>query len=101
MLYNILLTVLLSLNTTSFKVTGLTCSMCSFSVQKGLEKVQSVKEVTPNLEETTFEVTFKDDIFIDFYKIENAVLDAGFFLDKESIKVDLKNNSNFNEWLKK
>ena len=101
MLYNILLTVLLSLNTASLKVTGLTCSMCSFSVQKGLEKVQSVKEVTPNLEETTFEVTFKDDIFIDFYKIENAVLDAGFFLDKESIKVDLKNNSNFNEWLKK
>ena len=101
MLYNILLTVLLSLNTASFKVTGLTCSMCSFSVQKGLEKVQSVKEVTPNLEETTFEVTFKDDIYIDFNQIENAVLDAGFFLDKESIKVDLKNDSNFNEWLKK
>ena len=101
MLSNIILTVLLSLNTATFKVTGLTCSMCSFSVQKGLEKVQSVEEVTPNLEETTFEVTFKDDVFVDFYKIENAVLDAGFFLDKKSIKVNIENKSNFNDWLKK
>jgi copper chaperone CopZ len=82
----------------SLKVTGLTCSMCSFSVQKGLEKVQSIKSVEPNLEETTFEITFKDDVFIDFNLIENAVLDAGFFVDKESVKVNLTNNNNFNTW---
>tara|TARA_R100000278_G_scaffold107075_1_gene83761 strand:+ start:228 stop:530 length:303 start_codon:yes stop_codon:yes gene_type:complete len=90
--------ILISLNTASLKVTGLTCSMCSFSVQKGLEKVQSIKSVEPNLEETTFEITFKDDIFIDFNLIENAVLDAGFFVDKESVKVNLTNNNNFNTW---
>ena len=90
--------ILISLNTASLKVTGLTCSMCSFSVQKGLEKVQSIKSVEPNLEETTFEITFKDDIFIDFNLIENAVLDAGFFVDKESVKVNLTNNNNFNNW---
>ena len=90
--------ILISLNTASLKVTGLTCSMCSFSVQKGLEKVQSIKSVKPNLEETTFEITFKDDIFIDFNLIENAVLDAGFFVDKESVKVNLTNNNNFNSW---
>ena len=90
--------ILISLNTASLKVTGLTCSMCSFSVQKGLEKVQSIKSIEPNLEETTFEITFKDDIFIDFNLIENAVLDAGFFVDKESVKVNLTNNNNFNTW---
>ena len=90
--------ILISLNTASLKVTGLTCSMCSFSVQKGLEKVQSIKSVEPNLEETTFEITFKDNIFIDFNLIENAVLDAGFFVDKESVKVNLTNNNNFNTW---
>tara|TARA_B100000123_G_scaffold246116_1_gene202342 strand:+ start:176 stop:478 length:303 start_codon:yes stop_codon:yes gene_type:complete len=90
--------ILISLNTASLKVTGLTCSMCSFSVQKGLEKVQSIKSVEPNLEETTFEITFKDNIFIDFNLIENAVLDAGFFVDKESVKVNLTNNNNFNNW---
>ena len=90
--------ILVSLNTASLKVTGLTCSMCSFSVQKGLEKVQSIKSVEPNLEETTFEITFKDDIFINFNLIENAVLDAGFFVDKESVKVNLTNNNNFNTW---
>ena len=90
--------ILVSLNTASLKVTGLTCSMCSFSVQKGLEKVQSIKSVEPNLEETTFEITFKDNIFIDFNLIENAVLDAGFFVDKESVKVNLTNNNNFNNW---
>tara|TARA_B100000287_G_scaffold254882_1_gene239574 strand:- start:519 stop:824 length:306 start_codon:yes stop_codon:yes gene_type:complete len=90
--------ILISLNTASLKVTGLTCSMCSFSVQKGLEKVQSVKSIEPNLEETTFEIVFKDDIFIDFNLIENAILDAGFFIDKESVKVNLTNNNNFNTW---
>jgi copper chaperone CopZ len=90
--------ILISLNMASLKVTGLTCSMCSFSVQKGLEKVQSIKSVEPNLEETTFEITFKDDVFIDFNLIENAVLDAGFFVDKESVKVNLTNNNNFNTW---
>ena len=93
-----LILILISLNTASLKVTGLTCSMCSFSVQKGLEKVQSIKSIEPNLEETTFEITFKDDIFIDFNLIENAILDAGFFIDKESVKVNLTNNNNFNTW---
>ena len=90
--------ILISLNTASLKVTGLTCSMCSFSVQKGLEKVQSIKSVEPNLEETTFEIVFKDDVFVDFHQIENAVLDAGFFVDKESVKVNLTNSNNFNSW---
>ena len=91
----------LTLNTASLKVTGLTCSMCSFSVQKGLEKIQSVKEVKPNLEETTFEIVFKDDVFVDFYQIENAILDAGFFVDNKSVKIQLKNNNNFEEWKSK
>ena len=90
--------ILISLNTASLKVTGLTCSMCSFSVQKGLEKIQSIKTIEPNLEETTFEIIFKDDVFVDFNLIENAVLDAGFFIDKKSTTVNLTNNNNFNTW---
>jgi copper chaperone CopZ len=93
-----LLFILLSLNTATIKVTGLTCSMCSFSVQKGLEKISTIKEVKPNLEETSFEITFKDDVFVNFNEVENAVLDAGFFVMKDSVKINLKNENNFENW---
>ena len=99
MLFNIIY-LFLFLNTATFNVTGLTCSMCSFSVQKGLEKIDAIEKIEPNLEDTSFIVTFKDGVFIDLFKIENAVLDAGFFIDKKSFKKNFKNNSNFDNWIK-
>jgi copper chaperone CopZ len=85
----------LAFNNITFKVTGLTCSMCSFSVQKSIEKVYFVESVNANIEETTFEVQFKKDHYVDFYALQDAVEDSGFFIDKPSVVIDAKNTNEF------
>lgn len=83
------------LHSVTLKATGLTCSMCSFSVQKSIEKIHFVDSIKPNLEETTYTIHFKENKFIDFFTIENAVEDAGFFLDKTSSVVNTNDADNF------
>jgi len=85
----------IALNNITLKVTGLTCSMCSFGVQKSVEKVYFVEKVDANIEETTFEIEFKKDHYVDFFALQNAVEDAGFFIDKESVIVNAKNSNEF------
>ena len=91
----ILFYILFALNSISFKVDGLTCSMCSFSVKKSLEKVHFIEKAEANIETVSYEVIFKKDSFVDFYAIENAILDAGFAINKESVIVDKKNSTDF------
>ena len=69
--------------------------MCSFSTQKSLQKLDFIENITPNLEETSYILEVKDDMFIDFNLIQEKVEDAGFFVDKKSIKVNLTNRNNF------
>ena len=64
----------------NLKATGLTCSMCSYSTQKSLEKLDFIKSITPDLEATSFKLEFKDDAFVDFDLIQEKVDDAGFFV---------------------
>ena len=59
----------LALNNITFKVDGLTCSMCSLNVQKQLEKVYFIESVEANIEEVTYEVQLKKNHYIDFYAI--------------------------------
>tara|TARA_R100000278_G_C5463268_1_gene161706 strand:- start:372 stop:692 length:321 start_codon:yes stop_codon:yes gene_type:complete len=94
MILNVLLYALIS-HSVTLKATGLTCSMCSFSIQKGIEKIHFVDSVKPNLEETTYTIYFKENKFIDFFTIENAVEDAGFFVDKTSSVVNTDSVDNF------
>ena len=85
----------LALNNITFKVDGLTCSMCSLNVKKQLEKVYFIAEVEPNIEEVTYQITLKKNHYIDFYAIENAVTDAGFSINKQSVIIDTKNTNDF------
>ena len=85
----------LALNNITFKVDGLTCSMCSLSVKKQLEKIYFIEKVDPNIEEVTYQVSLKKNHYIDFYAIENAVTDAGFSINKESVVIDTKNTNDF------
>ena len=87
--------VILALNNITFKVDGLTCSMCSLNVQKQLEKIYFIEKVDPNIEEVTYQVSLKKNHYIDFYAIENAVTDAGFSINKESVVIDTKNTNDF------
>ena len=65
-----LLFIVLALNNITLKVTGLTCGMCSFSVQKSVEKVYFVESVEANIEDTTFEIRFKKDNYVDFFALQ-------------------------------
>ena len=90
-----ILFIVLALNNITFKVDGLTCSMCSLNVQKQLEKVYFVENVESNIEEVTYEIQLKKNHYIDFYAIENAIVDAGFSINKESVIIDTKNTNDF------
>lgn len=59
---------------------GLTCSMCSNAIHKSLEKLDFVDVIRPNIEEHTFNITFKEGMDVDFDKIRKRVEDAGFFV---------------------
>ena len=87
--------VILALNNITFKVDGLTCSMCSLNVQKQLEKLYFIENVDANIEEVTYEIQLKKNHYIDFYAIANAVENAGFSINKESVVIDTKNTNDF------
>ncbi len=60
------------------KVTGITCSMCSNSVNKALSSLKFVDKVEVDLEKAIFTVTFKqnEDVVID--EIKSKIEGAGF-----------------------
>jgi copper chaperone CopZ len=59
-------------------INGLTCSMCSRSVEIALEKLDFIDKVEMDLEKTQAAITFKSGDNINFAKIAKAVKDAGF-----------------------
>lgn len=62
----------------SLQASGLTCSMCSNSINKALHKLDFVDQVDADIKTYTFEITFKPNSYIDFDKIKAKVEGAGF-----------------------
>lgn len=62
----------------SLQASGLTCSMCSNSINKALKTIDFVQNVNPNIKTSTFEITFKEGSSVDFDKLKMKVEDAGF-----------------------
>ena len=60
------------------QVSGLTCPMCSRTVQKSLEKVPFVAKVNADLNAQEYEITFTDKSAINLDALKKAVQDAGF-----------------------
>lgn len=76
----------------SIGVDGLTCSQCSRSVEMELRKLDFVKDVKMNLENTSAIITFKNShAAIPFEKIATAVKDAGFSL--RYLKLQIANSA--------
>jgi copper chaperone CopZ len=73
------------------QASGLTCSMCSKAIYKALVALPFVKEVKPDIQTSTYAITFKEGIQPNFDAIGKAVVDAGFSVAK------LKATINFNE----
>jgi copper chaperone CopZ len=59
-------------------VNGLTCSACTRSVEMAIRKLDFVKDVQMNLENTEGKIIFRDSLDIDIEKVAQAVVNAGF-----------------------
>lgn len=62
----------------SIQASGLTCSMCSNSINKSLKTIDFVEDVHPDIKTSSFEITFKNGSNVDFDKLKKKVEDAGF-----------------------
>ena len=64
----------------TLQASGLTCSMCSNSIFKALQKLDFVDKVDANIKTSSFEISFKPNAVVDFDKLKAKVEDAGFFV---------------------
>ncbi|WP_018614742.1 heavy-metal-associated domain-containing protein [Segetibacter koreensis] len=62
----------------SLQASGLTCSMCSNSINKALKTLDFVDKVDADIRTYTFEISFKPNSNVDFDKIKSKVEKAGF-----------------------
>jgi copper chaperone CopZ len=62
----------------SLQASGLTCSMCSNSINKALKTFDFVDKVNADIKTYTFEILFKPNSNVDFDKIKEKVEKAGF-----------------------
>jgi copper chaperone CopZ len=62
----------------SLQASGLTCSMCSNSINKALKTLDFVLQVDADIKTYTFEISFKPNSKVDFDMIKKKVENAGF-----------------------
>ena len=62
----------------TLKASGLTCSMCSKAIFKSLQKVSFIQSVDPNIEGSTYAITFKANSKVVLDEVKKAVENAGF-----------------------
>ena len=62
----------------SLQASGLTCSMCSNSINKALTTLDFVLKVDADIKTYTFEIFFKPNSHVDFDLIKKKVENAGF-----------------------
>jgi hypothetical protein len=64
----------------SLQASGLTCSMCSNSINKALKTLDFVEKVQADVSSSTFEITIKPSSTVNFDLLKKKVEDAGFFV---------------------
>lgn len=77
----------------NLQASGLTCSMCSNSINKALRTIAYVDNVVPNIKNSTFNITFKPGAKVNFDQLKKKVEDAGFFVAKLTATVQFNNVS--------
>lgn len=75
----------------SLQASGLTCSMCSNAINKGLKSLDFVDKVDANIKNSTFNIWFKPNAAVDFDKLKNKVEGAGFFVASFTATVHFDN----------
>jgi len=84
------------INKVTIQASGLTCSMCSNSINKAIKSIDYVDHVIANIKNSSFEVTFKPNANVDFDQLKKKVEGAGFFVAQfeASVNLDHLNVSN-------
>lgn len=75
----------------SLQASGLTCSMCSNSINKSLKSLDYVEKVMANIKSSTFDITFKPGAAVNFDQLKKKVEDAGFFVANLTATVQFSN----------
>ncbi len=70
---------------------GLTCAMCTKAIHEALKQLDAVESVKPDIKNSEFVITFKDNKSVDPDILKNAVEDAGFSVAR------LRMTANFNK----
>jgi copper chaperone CopZ len=73
------------------QASGLTCSMCSNAINKSLQTLDFVDNIDANLNNYTFEITFKENSKVEFDKLKKKVEDAGFFVSGFVAAINFEN----------
>lgn len=81
----------------SIQASGLTCSMCSNSINKALQSLDYVKDVEADIKNSSFEVTFKDPIKVNFDQLKKKVEDAGFFVARFEVAMVFNDQAILND----
>lgn len=81
----------------SLTASGLTCSMCSKSIYKALEKLPYVGAITVDIDKSTFEITFKAGSAVDIDGLKKAVEHAGFSVSSLKMIVNLEKVEVYND----
>lgn len=63
------------------QVSGLTCSLCAKSTEKAIKALPFVSDIKPDLIHNIYNITFKNDVPVDFEQISKKVKSAGFFVN--------------------
>ncbi len=81
----------------SLKASGLTCSMCSKAIYKSLGEVPSVSKVDVDIENSTYQVSFKQGSAISLDALKNAVKNAGFSVASMQVKAKFNHASIYDD----
>lgn len=77
----------------TLQASGLTCNMCSNSINKALKSVDFVDKVVANIKTSSFELTFKPNAKVNFDQLKKKVEGAGFSVAKFSAIVNFNNQA--------
>ncbi|MCW3123354.1 MAG: heavy-metal-associated protein [Flavipsychrobacter sp.] len=85
------------LHSATLTASGLTCSMCSKSIYKALEKVPFIKSVDADVEKSAFTVLFKEGEHVVPDDIKKAVENAGFYVASMSMTAKFSSEEVYND----
>ena len=74
-------------------IDGLTCSMCSRSVEMSLVKLDFIDRVEMDLNSNRSEIFFNEGMYVSIDKVAQAVIDAGFSVAYLNASFDFKEQS--------